>query len=206
MRKLTATEVVALATAPLRRGVTVDLANVEVDEPVDLSNRMIANVDFSGACFKAAFSARAATFGGLAWFRGAQFAASADFVRAVFCNDLRMKGAVLQAPASFSGAELRGMCDLDGACFEDRVDLDRLVVLGNVSMAGTRFNAPVTLQDSDFMGGLWLEGAIFASRADFRGVEVHGRTWLKRATVSASDTQGPRDPLREIQSFGYRWT
>jgi len=206
MRKVSAAEIVALVTVPLRKGVTVDLADIEVDEPLDLSGRVIANVDFSRAHFAKSFAARGATFAGLAWFREARFSSSVDFSRAVLGNDLRMKGARFRGAATFTGAELSGVFDLDGARFEDRADLDRLVVMGNVSMAGTRFDAPTTLQDSDFMGGLWLEGAAFASRADFCGVEVHGRTWLKRATVSGMDGPGQRDPLREIQSFGYRWT
>jgi len=205
MRTIPATEIVALATQPLRKGATVDLGGIDVFELLDLSGRTIANVDFTGARFHAPVVAKGAIFAGLAWFRSARFDASVDVSRAVFNNDLRMKGAQFGGAATFSGAEMRGVCDLDEVCFKDRAELDHLIVMGNVSMAATRFEGPVTLQDSDFMGGLWLESASFGSRADFRGVEVHGRTWLKGTVVGGSNPQAPRDPLREIQSYGYRW-
>ena len=205
MKRITAAEIVARATAPFAKGVTVDLSRLEVSEPVDLSRAILGNLDFSGSRFAAPFVASGATFAGLAWFKGAEFVANVDMTRALFCNDLRMKGAILRGPASFSGAQLHGVADFDSVRFDDRADLDGLVVFGNVSMAATQFRAPVTLQGSDFLGGLWCEGATFSSRADIRGVEVHGRTWLKRASVAATDASPARGALRDIQSFGYRW-
>ena len=205
LQRTPAAEIVARATAPIAKGVTIDLSGLEVAEPIDLSGATLGNVDFSGSRFAAPFVARGATFAGLAWFKGSSFGASLDLSRALLCNDLRMKGAVVQGAATFSRAELRGVGELDLARFEDRVDLDGLVVFGNMSMAGTEFRAPVTLQGCDFLGGLWCEGARFAARADFRGVEVHGRTWLKRTTVAGTGLAQSRGALHDIQSYGYRW-
>lgn len=201
MRSLGAAEIVALATAPLQKGETVDLTGLVVADALDLSGATIGNVDFSGSRFLAPFVARGATFAGLAWLKAVQLDAALDLSRAVFCNDLRMRGAVVRGAARFSRAEMRGVCDLDLACFEDRVDLDGLVVMGSMSMSGSEFRAPVTLQDSDFLGGLWCENTRFVSRADFRGVEVHGRTWLKQVSIGEG-----RGAMADIQSFGYRWT
>lgn len=205
LKRVGAAEIIARATAPIVKGVTVDLTRLEVAEPVDLSGATLGNVDFSGSRFGAPFIAREATFAGLAWLKGVELAASLDLSRAVMCNDLRMKGAIVRGTATLSRAELHGVGDLDGVLFEDRVDLDGLVVFGNMSMAGTRFRAPVTLQGSDFLGGLWCEGASFHTRVDFRGVEVHGRTWLRRATVAGTELASTRSATHDIKSYGYRW-
>ena len=141
MRTATAAEIVARATAPIANGVTVDLSGLHVREPVDLSDATLGNVDFSGSRFAAPFVARGATFAGLAWFKGTTFDASLDLSRALFCNDLRMKGAIVRGGAKFSKAELRGVADFDGARFEGRADLDAMIVFGNMSMAGTEFRA-----------------------------------------------------------------
>lgn len=205
MKRATAADIVARATAPLHKGVTVDLSALHVVEPVDLSNATLGNVDFSGCHFSAPFVAKSTTFAGIAWFTGATFETGIDLSRAVLYNDLRMKRAIVRGAATFSRAEFRGVVDLDLVRFEDRADLDGLVVFGNMSMAGSEFQAPVTLQDSVFLGGLWCEGARFSSRADFRGVEVHGRTWLKGASVAGTDASASRGGMQDIQSHGYRW-
>ena len=205
MKSATAAEIVARATAPLQKGVTVDLSERHVVEPIDLSNAALGNVDFSRCRFAEPFVAKGATFAGIAWFADATFDAGIDISRAVFCNDLRMTRCIVRGPATFSRAEFRGVADLDLVRFADRTDLDGMVVFGNMSMAGTEFQAPVTLQGSEFLGGLWCEGARFASRADFRGVEVHGRTWLKGASVAGADTSPSRGGMQDIQSYGYKW-
>ena len=74
-------------------------------------------------------------------------------------------------------------------------------------MNATRFNGPVTLQDSEMLGGLWLDGAGFQHSADFRGVEVHGRTWLTGASLADRRLAMPKSgQIRDIVSYGYRWT
>jgi uncharacterized protein YjbI with pentapeptide repeats len=207
MKTLSARDIFRLATAPIEKGVTVDMTNAVIEEPIDLSGCALGNVDFSGSVFLAPIVAREAVFAGLAWFKSCRFEALVDVSRATFRNDLRMKGARFSGPASFSRAEFHGMADFDQARFEDRVDLDGLIAFGNMSMGGTRFDGAVTLQGSSLMGGLWCEGATFASRVDFRDVEVHGRTWLRGMRLAAEG--GPagagRGVTREIRSFGYRW-
>ncbi len=205
MRRLPAAEIVRLATAPLRKGVTVDLTELAIDEPIDLSGRALGNVDFSGSVFSAPLICTATVLAGLAWFKRARFESALDMSQAVFANDLRMKAAEVAGPARFSRAEFRGVAEFDQVTFHDRVDLDGLVAFGNMSMDGTVFSAPVTLQGSDFLGGLWCERAVFAARSDFRGVEVHGRTWLKGVSLPTRETANARRNLRDIQSFGYRW-
>jgi uncharacterized protein YjbI with pentapeptide repeats len=207
MRTLSASDVVRLATAPLRKGVTVDLTDAAIAEPVDLSGRVLGNVDFSGSVLQSAFSARDATFSGLAWFKACRFEAAVDCARATFCNDLRLRRATLAGPACFSRAELHGTADFDQARFQERVDLDCVTAFGNTSMDGTRFDAAVTLQGSILMGGLWCERTTFASRADFRGLEVYGRTWLKGMRLAGEDgaAGSGRAAVRDIRSFGYRW-
>ena len=37
---------------------------------------------------------------------------------------------------------------------------------------------------------------------DLRGLEVHGRTWLR----GASGEKGPEALLREITAYGFSWT
>ena len=39
-------------------------------------------------------------------------------------------------------------------------------------------------------------------RVDLRGLEVHGRTWLR----GASGEKGPEALLREITAYGFSWT
>jgi uncharacterized protein YjbI with pentapeptide repeats len=207
MRTLSATDVVRLATEPLRKGVTVDLTGALITEPVDLSGRVLGNVDFSGSILRSPLSASDATFAGLAWFNACRFEAPIDFSRATFRNDLRLRGATMAGPACFSRIELHGTADFDQARFRERVDLDGVTAYGNMSMDATLFDAVVTLQGSILMGGLWCERATFASRADFRGVEVHGRTWLKGLRVAGEDGAAGAGggAAREIRSFGYRW-
>ena len=55
------------------------------------------------------------------------------------------------------------------------------------------------LDHCDECGGLWLDHAHFASSIDVRGVEVHGRTWLR-------DVHTPSDLAKGITSYGYTWT
>ena len=199
-------DIVARATAPLRKGVTADLAGLVIEEPLDLSGATLGNLDFSGTTFKAPVAIRGATFAGIAWFKGCEFHRQLDLSQSVFCNDLRLGHAVMHADAALSRAELRGVCELDHARFEARADLDAVVVFGNMSLDSTVFSGPVTLQGSDFLGGLWCERAQFLNRADFRGVEVHGRTWLKHANLGGAVEAGTRNGARDIQSWGYRWS
>ena len=208
LRRMSARDIVERASAPLRKGVTVDLTELLVDEPLDLSGATLGNLDFSRSVFRAPVRLRGATFAGLAWFEHCDVGAAFDASDAVFCNDLRLRHSTVRQSIQLSRAEVRGVCSLDRARFEGRADLDAMTVLGNMSLADTVFAAPVTLQDCQLLGGLWCDGAQFLSRADFRGVEVHGRTWLKRTTFTDADrkTAFAGSPERDIQSYGYRWT
>ncbi len=89
-RSETAAEIARGATAPLRKGETVDLTGLDISDALDLAGAAITNVDFSGTRFGGPVDLRGATFGGLAWFKGATFAAPVDMTGAVFNNDLRL--------------------------------------------------------------------------------------------------------------------
>jgi hypothetical protein len=51
---------------------------------------------------------------------------------------------------------------------------------------------------------LWLDRTRFGVRVDLRGVEVHGRTWLRGSALSERRSAGPQ-LSGDILSFGYRW-
>lgn len=204
MRALTAAEIVARATAPLERGVTVDLTGLDIREPLALDGRDLGNLDFSGSVFHAPLRLRGARFLGLAWFRGCTFHGAVDAAQAVFHNDLRAEDSRFVQGFSCSRAEFRGVACLDRATFEGPVSLDRLTCYGNMALDHAIFDAAASFQDSEFLGGLWCESTDFRLRADFRGVEVHGRTWVRHSMLGKDDA-GRGAALRQIASFGLQW-
>ena len=78
-----------------------------------------------------------------------------------------------------------------------------MTAFGNMSLNAAVFEAPVTFQDGEFLGGLWCEDTRFLARADFRGAEVHGRTWMKGASLGRGGAGA--EITRDIRSFGLRW-
>jgi hypothetical protein len=64
---------------PLRRGEVEDLRGLIIDEPLDLENAALPNLDFSGSVFNAPVTLRGAQFCGLAWFIDCTFNAPANF-------------------------------------------------------------------------------------------------------------------------------
>ena len=204
MRTLTAAEIVTRATAPLERGVTVDLTSLDIREPLALDGRDLGNLDFSGSVFHAPVRLRGARFNGLAWFRGCTFLAPLDVSQAVCHNDLRAEDSRFAKEFSCSRAEFRGVACFDRATFEGPASFDRLTGYGNMALDHATFHAPASFQDSEFLGGLWCESTDFRVRADFRGVEVHGRTWVRHSTLG-KDNSGRGAALRQISSFGLQW-
>ena len=204
MRILSAAEIVARATAPLQNGVTVDLTGLDLREPLILDGRDLANLDFSGSTFHAPLRLRGARLHGLAWFHACRFEAAVDLTDAVFHNDLRAQDCLFAQGLAAARAEFRGVACFDRTRFDAPVSLDRLTCYGNLSLDHAVFRAPVSFQDSEFLGGIWCDSTDFRVRADFRGVEVHGRTWVRQAQLGKDDS-GRKAALRQISSYGLQW-
>jgi hypothetical protein len=102
-------------------------------------------------------------------------------------------------------AEFSGAASLDGGVFQGDVDLSSMEVAGCLSCAETDFHERVTLQATTCCGGLWLDQTRFALRPNLRGVEVHGRTWLRGAHVTGGNEAFGQAFGDDLVCSGYRW-
>jgi hypothetical protein len=165
MTGLDAATVRARMTAPLVLGETVDLRGCLVEQPLDLTGAIIANVDVTGTRFRAPVTCTGATFAGLAWFK----------------NCAEMLGR-----ASFAGSELRGVGAFDAARFEAKTSFDDIQAIGNLSFASTVFADTVYVRRAVCCGGLWLNDTVFERGIDLAETEVHGRMWLHGTKLAAA--------------------
>jgi len=180
------------------------LTGLDVHEPLVLTERDLANLDFSGSTFHAPVRLAGARFLGLAWFGNCRFHSAFDASRAVFHNDLRAEDCLFYQDFTCARAEFRGVACFDRSDFHGPAHLDRLTCYGNLSLDHAVFRAPVSLQNSEFLGGIWCDSTEFRIRADFRDVEVHGRTWVRQASVG-KENAARSSSLRQISSYGLQW-
>lgn len=189
------------ATAPIQLGVTVDMTGLKIESSLDFGGKTLGNIDFSGSVFSRAVTFRGAVLSGLAWFRGCRFDGPVDLSGAIFHNDLRMDGCAFSSSLMASRAEFRGIAAFDRAVFGDLAAFDHLTAFGNVSLDHASFDGSVSFQNSECLGGFWAEGTRFRRKPDFRGLEVHGRTWLRNL-----EGEKPPSSLRDVTRFGLLWT
>src|SRR4051812_6143902 len=159
-----------------------------IDEPLELQDAQLPNIDFTGAIFNAPVVVRGSTFLGLAWFDHATFNEAVDFSSSVFSNDVRFRNARFRRTATFSRCEFRGVACFDCAEFSDAAYLDRMTCYANLSLDATCFSGVVSLQDTACFGGLWGNHADFRARLVAHGLEIHGRTWLVGASFAENAT------------------
>jgi uncharacterized protein YjbI with pentapeptide repeats len=202
---MTNAELRALLSRTLPVGEAVSLVGATFHEPLDLSGVSIAPVDFTGATFNAAVDFSRAHFRGLAWFKPCRFRATASFDSASFGNDARFDHAVFDGAASFARATFEGTATFDGVVAERAMHLGGITALGNVSCASARFRGAFSLRDAECLGGLWLERTRFDERPDLSGCDVHGRTWLRGATI-AGQGDAPTRMAASLTAYGYQWT
>ncbi|MCR9137441.1 MAG: pentapeptide repeat-containing protein [Alphaproteobacteria bacterium] len=188
---------------PFRAGEKHDLAGAAILGTLDLSGMAICGFDLTGAVFNDPVIARGAQFDGLTWFRRCRFLSGVDFSNVLFAHDARFDGAAFQRDAIFSKAEFRGIGCFDEATFRAAAFLDHMQVSGSFSADHARFLGTASLEQSECMGGLWWADTRFDGRCNLRGLEVHGRTWLRGATAGDRNANAL---ARSIASYGYSWT
>jgi hypothetical protein len=184
--------------SPFCRGEVEDLRGLVIDEPIEIEEGEIPNLDFTGATFNAPVVIRGSTFRGLAWFDEVAFNDTVDFSSSVFFSDFRMRHARVRRLATFSRCEFRGVACFDNVEFADAAYLDRMTCYANLSFDGTCFAGVASLQETQCFGGLWGNHADFRSRMVAHGLEVHGRTWLVGASFA-------KDRPANLSSLGYLW-
>ncbi|QOL81334.1 pentapeptide repeat-containing protein [Pseudooceanicola spongiae] len=200
-------ELVAALSAPFHPGEALDLTGRRVTGPVDLSGRDLCGFDMTGSRFEGAVTAKDTVFRGLTWFRDCQFAGAFTAVGALFGHDARFDGSVFAAELDLSRAEARGTMVLDRVQANAPVWMDRMQILSSLSLAGADFAATVSLEETEAYGGLWADRAQFGARVTARGMEVHGRTWLKGVQMAppAPNAAPAASLARQIRSYGYVW-
>ena len=186
---------------PWVHGQAADLRGLTVTEPLNLSGMALSGADFSGTRFCAPVLAAGARFDGLSWFTGAVFEDKADFARALFINEARFDGARFAGPAGFGGAEFRGIARFDRAELARGGDFARITAYGNVSLDRTVFGGPADFTGGEFLGGFWCDTAHFDAGAAFDETQVHGRLWIRGATLGNAPLGDERFGL----SFGYTY-
>ncbi len=167
---------------------------------LDLNGLALDGMDFSGARFPDGIDARGARFDGLAWFKDVHFG-TARFDGATFMNDARFEGAVFGADACFAVAEFRGIGRYDGVRFAEGADFTGITCYGNFSLQDVRADGALSLRGAEWLGGLWCDGAALPADADTSDTQVHGRLWLRRATLGNAPMKAEDFEL----SFGYAY-
>jgi hypothetical protein len=195
-RSLSVDQVIQRASAPLVVGETVDLRDLVISEPLDLSGLRLGNVDFSGTCFQAPVTGAMTEFLGLAWFRNCRFDNLVRFDGAVLENDCRFDHAVFNGAATFSRCELRGAAAFDQCQFRHDLALQHSVLFGNLSLSSTHIHGCLDLRSSQCFGGIWLDRCVAAQGIRGDQAEVHGRLWLRNADVG---------PIDDLICFGYQY-
>lgn len=164
-----------------RHGEHADFTGIVCDGPLDLSNMVVAGVDFTGTRFPDGLDARGARFDGLSWFRGVSFGGPAQFEDATFTNDARFEGSTFAGPAKFAGATFCGIGQFDGVAFADGADFLGTTCYGNFSLQSVTARGTVSFRGGEWLGGLWCDGALLPQDVDLTDTHVHGRLWLRGA-------------------------
>ncbi len=192
----------SLLTTQVPIGEALDLAGRLVTEPLRVERGRIASVDFRGARFLSPVVFRGSTFTGLSWFQDCVFEAEADFSDAIFGNDARFDRSRFASDAHFLRMEALGAADFSGAIFEKAVAFDGATFFGCLSFGHAALGARTSLRHAQCLGGLWMEGARAKPDAvDARGLDVHGRAWLRNLEQPLSSSLA-----RSLNCYGYSWT
>lgn len=142
---------------PWRHGEHVDARGAVFDEPVVLDGKTVRGFDLSDAQFRYGFSARSATFLGLAWLLDARIDGTFDLTGATFRIDLRAEG--MKANTLFlEKIQVRGVLALARIQAEN-VALSDALVMANLTLEDARVRGAVDLSRAEIMGGLWTTGA-----------------------------------------------
>lgn len=198
-----AADIILKVAGPARHGEAAELRGLTLSEPLDLSGRLIAGVDFSGTTFGKAVSFRGSTFGGLSWFRSCVFLDGADFTGASFANDARFDGSIFNRDLGFARTDALGATEFRHCRIDGATDFRRSRFSGNMSIAGARFRGNVTLREVECLGGFWSDGAVFEGRIDAAGMDVHGRAWLRNIAESADASPANR-LVERMTCYGFR--
>jgi Pentapeptide repeats (9 copies) len=200
--KKTAGEIKSLLSKTLPFGELVDLQGSDIHEPLVFENQNICSFDFSRSVFHAPLTFKRCRLNGLSWFRKCRFASTVTFSDLSFSNDARFDDAVFEKTFSFNKADVQGASDFSGCRFKSLADFSNSLFSGNLSLESTHFDADASFVDVECLGGLWANKTIFRAQCHTRGMDVHGRLWLK---LNASVKGGNTHPLTEINAYGYQW-
>lgn len=195
------TERVARLTAALPAGEAIDLSGQTFTEPVVLDGQRIASVDLTGARFRSRVSFRNAVFSGLSWFKDCVFEDGVNVSGASFGNDARFDNARFERDADFRKIDALGAADFSGCVFGERVAFDGATFSGCLSLAGATITKDASLRHVQCLGGLWLDRLVGAPRLDTKGLDVHGRLWLRNLAPATSGALVGR-----INAYGYSFT
>lgn len=157
---------------PWHHGEHFDARGVVFDDPVVLDGMTLRGFDLSGAQFKSGFSAKGATFLGLAWMTNAKIDGACDLTSATFRIDLRAEG-LTTTRLCLDAAQVRGVLAL-ARLRADHVSLSQAFVMANLTLENARISGGIDMTQAVVMGGFWAKDAELG-RVEADGVEIDGR-------------------------------
>ena len=169
---MTPEALIAALRQPWRHGEHLDARGSVFDAPVMLDGMNLRGFDLSGAHFKSGFSAKGATFLGLAWFANVRIDGRCDLTSARFRIDLRAEGLRTDV-LCLDEAQVRGVLAL-ARLHARKVSLSHALVMDNLTLEGAEISDGIDMSHAEVMGGFWAKDAELGRlRAD--GALIDGR-------------------------------
>ncbi len=178
-------------------------------DPVDFSDRRLAEASFDDATFSGPVCFDEAVFYGTLSFERATFSEVPNFVSTYFFSSSSFNGAIFSEPPNFAGADFQTGPSFNGVIFDEIPDFSKAKIHGSLSFDGATFTREVYIdswqkKDGLSKGELPIEasyvGATFSRRAFFDGSVFSAEAQFARA-VFKDDVDFTNVAFQDIAGF-----